>query len=236
VLITADNRDALDRAAIMVEQLLVPVEEGQNKHKQDQLRELAVINGTLRDKNWKDFEPRSFDAANVKCGICGEPSHPTSDCPLRGKNLVPEQRKAVLDADYQAFLAEIGETDPAPPPGSSSGTGPGSKDVEQSYEAFMAEIGGGEKKEDPDVEQSYNDFMAEIGGANGAKRHKPEPAPVPMGYPHQPYPPPQYGYPPPPYGWPAWTPPVGGTQPPGMEQHYAYNAWNAPHQPPGSNS
>ena len=29
----------------MVEQLLVPVAEGQNKHKQDQLRELAVING-----------------------------------------------------------------------------------------------------------------------------------------------------------------------------------------------
>lgn len=45
VLITADNRDALDRAAAMVEQLLVPIEEGQNKHKQDQLRELAVING-----------------------------------------------------------------------------------------------------------------------------------------------------------------------------------------------
>lgn len=43
-----------------------------------------------------------------------------------------------------------------------------------------------------------------IGGvSNGAKRHKPEPAPV--GYPPHPYPPPQYGYPPPPYGWPVCT-------------------------------
>lgn len=52
-----------------------------------------------------------------------------------GKTTVPAQRKAVLDADYQAFLAEIGETEPEPPSNPS-------KEVEQSYEAFMAEIGG----------------------------------------------------------------------------------------------
>lgn len=45
VLITADNRDSLDKAAHMVEQLLIPINEEQNKHKQDQLRELAIING-----------------------------------------------------------------------------------------------------------------------------------------------------------------------------------------------
>lgn len=63
VLITADNRDSLDRAAVMVEQLLVPINEDQNKHKQDQLRELAIINGI-------PF-PLFLFLFFVVCGVCG---------------------------------------------------------------------------------------------------------------------------------------------------------------------
>lgn len=37
------------QAAAMIERLLTPVDDSHNEHKQLQLRELAAINGTLRD-------------------------------------------------------------------------------------------------------------------------------------------------------------------------------------------
>jgi splicing factor 1 len=46
VLITADNDIQLERAGKMIQDLLVPMEEGKNEHKKQQLRELAEINGT----------------------------------------------------------------------------------------------------------------------------------------------------------------------------------------------
>ena len=59
VLVEADNADSLERAAGMVEKLLVPVDEGLNEHKRAQLRELAALNGTIRDDEF--------------CRLCGEP-------------------------------------------------------------------------------------------------------------------------------------------------------------------
>ena len=55
----ADSDDQLERASAMVQELLVPMDDMKNTHKQAQLRELAVINGTLRDE--EQF-----------CHICGE--------------------------------------------------------------------------------------------------------------------------------------------------------------------
>jgi splicing factor 1 len=49
VLITAETEDTLNRATEMIHKLLVPVEEGKNDLKREQLRELARIHGTLRD-------------------------------------------------------------------------------------------------------------------------------------------------------------------------------------------
>lgn len=49
VLITADTQDSLDRAKVMVEKLLTPIEEERNELKREQLRELARIHGTLRE-------------------------------------------------------------------------------------------------------------------------------------------------------------------------------------------
>jgi splicing factor 1 len=80
----------------MVAELLVPVDDDKNEHKQKQLRELALINGTLReeeycticgDKGHRHFEcpqrTKTFQAANVRCAICGDQSHPTRDCPMK---------------------------------------------------------------------------------------------------------------------------------------------------------
>jgi len=69
VLITGDNDENLDRAAKEVQSLLVPVDDTRNAHKQKQLRELALINGTLRDDDY--------------CHICGEKGHRQWECPNR---------------------------------------------------------------------------------------------------------------------------------------------------------
>ncbi len=52
----------------MIEKLLVPVDENLNEHKIKQLRELAIINGTLREKLWMnpDTSEQSFERAKVK--------------------------------------------------------------------------------------------------------------------------------------------------------------------------
>jgi splicing factor 1 len=69
VLIMGEREDELDRAAKEVQSLLVPVDDMKNEHKQKQLRELALINGTLRDD---DF-----------CHLCGEKGHRQYECPNR---------------------------------------------------------------------------------------------------------------------------------------------------------
>lgn len=69
VLITGEREEDLERAAKEVQNLLVPMDDMKNQHKQQQLRELARINGTLRDD---DF-----------CHICGEKGHRQWECPNR---------------------------------------------------------------------------------------------------------------------------------------------------------
>jgi len=135
VLITGDNDVNLDKAAKMISALLVPMDETQNEHKRQQLRELAEINGTLRDRLWvRSDSELSFERSNVKCSICGEASHVATDCPLRGRaggfSLKANPMKQKIDSEYEKFLAEIGE--PVP---SQSGT------VEDAYEQFMASLG-----------------------------------------------------------------------------------------------
>lgn len=130
VLITGDDATNLDIAAKMVEDMLVVIDDEKNVHKQNQLRELALLNGTLKDEDWcnicgekghKDFEcPKRFSLGGrskiqVKCAICGDTSHPTRDCTqkvaLSGEE--GEKAKIELDHDYSAFMAEL-DGKPAP--------------------------------------------------------------------------------------------------------------------------
>lgn len=126
--ISGDNEDNVAKAAAMIEQLLRPVEDHLNEHKQKQLRELALINGTLREEEYcpvcgekghRQFEcpyrAKAFKSAGVKCSICGDLSHPTRDCPLKQDGGHVHN----LDTEYDSFLAEL---DGAPPRTSSSAT------------------------------------------------------------------------------------------------------------------
>jgi splicing factor 1 len=133
----------------MVKKILVPVEESKNKHKIEQLRELARINGTLRENN--EWQPRTWKSADVYCKHCGELSHPTSDCPLKGKPV----DKAVIDQEYNNFMKEIGDT---------SDLDATSSEVEASYQQFMAFL---KVKQDPNslTPDSIMPGMPNTGGA-----------------------------------------------------------------------
>lgn len=137
VLLTADNDVQLDKASKIINELLVPVDEGQNEHKRQQLRELAEINGTLRDRMWMshplDSLGPSFERAQVKCEICGDASHPTSDCAFKGKNVpLPPAQKEAMASEYEKFLNEIGGGEPK----------------SDAYDEFMAAIGGNASNKD----------------------------------------------------------------------------------------
>ncbi|CAK9176652.1 unnamed protein product [Ilex paraguariensis] len=118
VLVEAETQEALDAAAGMVEKLLQPVDEGLNEHKRQQLRELAALNGTIKEDEYcrlcGEQGHRQFACparmstfkSDVLCKICGDGGHPTIDCPLKGT------AGKKMDDEYQNFLAELGGTIP----------------------------------------------------------------------------------------------------------------------------
>ncbi|KZP31854.1 hypothetical protein FIBSPDRAFT_849363 [Athelia psychrophila] len=109
--------------------------EGQNDHKRNQLRELAALNGTLRDdenqvcQNCGGVGHRKYDCpeqrnftANIICRVCGSAGHMARDCtvnrdpnapPMTGPS--PPMIKSGFDSEYASLMAELGE---------SAGTGP----------------------------------------------------------------------------------------------------------------
>jgi splicing factor 1 len=121
VVITGDDQNAVDAASEMIEQMLVVIDDEKNVHKQQQLRELALLNGTLKEEEYcqicaekghRAFEcPRRFGLQNkpsiaVRCAICGDTSHPTRDCTQRsGTEQVKNAQE--LDSDYVSFMAEL---------------------------------------------------------------------------------------------------------------------------------
>lgn len=118
VLVEADTQESLDAAVGMVEKLLHPVDEVLNEHKRQQLRELAALNGTIKDEEYcrlcgeqghRQFAcPSRFSTfkSDVLCKICGDGGHPTIDCPV--KNTTGKK----MDDEYQNFLAELGGSMP----------------------------------------------------------------------------------------------------------------------------
>lgn len=55
------GRVQVDKACKLIEELLVVVDDDKNEHKQKQLRELALINGTLKEDEY--------------CSVCAEKGH-----------------------------------------------------------------------------------------------------------------------------------------------------------------
>jgi hypothetical protein len=119
VIVTGQDQKAVDAAADMIEQMLVVIDDETNMHKQQQLRELALLNGTLKEEEYcstcaekghRAFEcPRRFSmnqktTVQIKCAICGDTSHPTRDCTQKPSDH-PNQQE--LDSDYKSFMDEL---------------------------------------------------------------------------------------------------------------------------------
>lgn len=97
VVVTADSQLKIAKAIQLTNEVLekaISSPFGQNELKRGQLRELAVLNGTLRDT--KPFDPDfhnnrnssnntkpSFDITKIVCKICGNIGHLSRDCKMR---------------------------------------------------------------------------------------------------------------------------------------------------------
>lgn len=242
--IIAPDEQKLAAAEKMINKLLVPMDEEQNIHKAKQLRELALINGTLRDipkcricgedgHKIQDCPKRqaSWTPANIRCKYCGLDTHPSIDCPNKG---TVGGNATQLNDEYASFMAELtgGEAPkPAQKPASRSApTSGGPPGLAPSRGGPMPGRGGPPPHGRGGPPPGRGHPGAGRGGMPPYGRGGPPP---PMygrgGYAPPPMYPPYGGYAPAPgygYGYP--PAPMYGAPPPGL----ASGSYGAP--PPGS--
>lgn len=139
--VSADSMDKVDKAVAVINKIIetaASTPEEENDLKRQQLRQLAIINGTLRDGddmvcgNCGQPGHRSFDCMearnvtnNLLCRICGSRGHMSSDCLHKDNPEMLElsrQRSQQIDRELSSFLSEIGNVGgghasvPPPPP------------------------------------------------------------------------------------------------------------------------
>ncbi|KIR68532.1 branchpoint-bridging protein [Cryptococcus bacillisporus CA1873] len=124
-LITADDESKVKACVALINKVIetaASTPEGENDHKRNQLRELASLNGTLRDdenqlcqncgekghRRWECPQQRVY-SANVICRICGGAGHMARDCRGRGDPNLTQNKQTAFDSEYTALMAELGE-------------------------------------------------------------------------------------------------------------------------------
>ncbi|KAI4188174.1 MAG: hypothetical protein L6R41_002299 [Letrouitia leprolyta] len=166
-LIMADTEEKVNKAKKLIHNVIetaASIPEGQNELKRNQLRELAALNGTLRDdenqacQNCGQIGHRKYDCpeqrnftANIICRVCGNAGHMARDCPDR-------QRGANWRNDA-----------PGAPPGRPAGRIGGGDAVDREYEQLMQELSGGAPVGNGEAPQRIEAGPGgyENGGANG---------------------------------------------------------------------
>ncbi|KAI1260634.1 eukaryotic type KH-domain (KH-domain type I) [Xylariaceae sp. FL1019] len=120
-LITADTREKIDTAKQLLQDVIgtIIAAPKANHRKLQQLRDLAVVNGTFRDDEGSNVRcERAGAAAHVRCHLCGGGGHIVRDCIERrarraGPSLPPwrlNHKKPVpdfLETGYQQLLSQI---------------------------------------------------------------------------------------------------------------------------------
>ncbi|KAJ3315701.1 hypothetical protein HDV04_002115 [Boothiomyces sp. JEL0838] len=128
-LVSGDTEDRVKAAIVMINKIIetaTSVPEGHNELKRNQLRELAALNGTLRDdenqictncggvghRRFECTEAANFTATLV-CRICNSVGHLARDCLYKNDPNVLQaanQRDQKLDDEYANLMAELGGT------------------------------------------------------------------------------------------------------------------------------
>lgn len=138
-LIMADTEEKVNKAKKLIHNIIetaASIPEGQNELKRNQLRELAALNGTLRDdenqacQNCGKIGHRKYDCperqnytASIICRVCGNAGHMARDCPDRQKGASWRNN----DAGGRPAAGRIG----------------GGDAVDREMEQLMQELGGG---------------------------------------------------------------------------------------------
>lgn len=105
LLIVADAEENIAKAEQLLTPYMTPMEDSHNTIKQEQLKQLAIMNGTYIERNQHYLEHKAY-VTNVYCKHCGEISHPSSDCPFKNKQLT-ETEKKTFDDEYMRLMASI---------------------------------------------------------------------------------------------------------------------------------
>ncbi|THH29987.1 hypothetical protein EUX98_g4204 [Antrodiella citrinella] len=142
-LVTAEAEDKVVACVRMINRVIetaASTPEGQNDHKRNQLRELAALNGTLRDdenqicQNCGGVGHRKYDCpeqrnftANIICRVCGSAGHMARDCTVNRDPNAPHAppqlaqsptsmalTKGGFDSEYASLMAELGESGKGP--------------------------------------------------------------------------------------------------------------------------
>lgn len=114
VLISADTTAMVNKAIKLTNEVIekaISSPFGQNDFKRDQLRELAVLNGTLRES--KPFVPPEIfsqqrknqlrDVTQIVCHICGNIGHYSRDCMLKNERSGKEGGQHFAEEDGQQW-------------------------------------------------------------------------------------------------------------------------------------
>ncbi|KAK8922987.1 Branchpoint-bridging protein [Metarhizium anisopliae] len=132
-LIMADTEEKINKAKQLIHNVIetaASIPEGQNELKRNQLRELAALNGTLRDdenqacQNCGKIGHRKYDCperqnytASIICRVCGNAGHMARDCPdrQRGASWRNDGRPAgringgdAVDREMEQLMQELG--------------------------------------------------------------------------------------------------------------------------------
>nr|VZI34583.1 unnamed protein product [Spirometra erinaceieuropaei] len=120
--ISAANVEACQKAVKKITEIIrqgIEVPEAQNDLRKAQLRELALLNGTLREheglaKLRALAEAQNIATNKIQCTLCGGFGHLASDCKLRDPSVTLESlginpmERAKMDSEYSALMAELG--------------------------------------------------------------------------------------------------------------------------------
>lgn len=130
--ITASNPEAVKKAVDRIKDVIkqgIEVPEGHNDLRRMQLRELAQLNGTLREtdgprctncgstdhKSWLCPDKPNV-TNNIVCSACGGAGHIAKDCkskrPGMGGIEGGSNNQAKIDEEYMSLMAELGEVQP----------------------------------------------------------------------------------------------------------------------------